>query len=634
MGVLFALCAEAGSAALLPSRASIFSFPAYTRPVVSASGKWLAVWLPGQKAISFQSRADTLANKSIPVPSGAQVSWYLWLADDFLLLHTNTNGDDAVFKLDPVSGAISPQIKAADESMLVLADPVNNYAFSHTRMRNRESGEIRDLTPTGEWATVQNSKNSLPAYLAQADAWFSYTYQSGSFVLGFGKNEETRATLRFTPPDRQQGNTLVSIAPNLKAYVLSNTETDTLALVEFDTQTGARKQLAQVKTDIRRVLLNPLDMQPDAVEFETTEPQLDILRPGITPGIAWLRARGLGFPTILDRSPNDRFWVVRFGHRDGGPIWAVYDRQAKALQPFTIDGAAPAGEIDWRVRSFTVQRTGQPEISGYVTLPRAGLCEKKACPTVLLLHGGPGARDVSEFEPQRWWLTSRGIIVVTVNFRGSKGFGKTYLNLDRRQWASGIPADVLAALDFVLPRFPIDANRVALMGSSFGGFLSLHLLGNTEARFKCAAVDSNSADMVHFADWHFAKNKEKSDLLVRLGDTRIPEEKASLVAMSPSNNLAKYKNVKLLQLHGVRDAIVSIAGNAVFSEWMLANNPAYTFVSFPQDGHGLVASRAAYYAITEQFLASCLGTQAEPMHGTENAVWQLQGNKSWLTSAK
>lgn len=628
--VMILPCAQAGSVTPLPSRSAIFSAPAYLRPAVSASGKWLAVWLPGQKAIAFQSRVDAVANKSVTLPDGAQVLWYHWLPDDFLLLHTNTNGTDGVFKINPVTGTMLSHISEADESMLVLASPVNNYGFSHTRMRNRQTGQSRDLTPAGQWVAVSDSKNSLPAYLPQADAWFGYTLKSGSLILSFGKDEQTRANLRLTPADRQQGSALVSVAPNLKAYVLSAMETDTLALYEIDTQTGESKKLAQEKTDIRRVLINPLDMQPDAVEFETTEPRITILRHAITPDISWLQARGQGFPSVVDRSPNDQFWVIRFAHRDGAPIWAVYDRLARKMQTFSPDLPTIVGDIDWRVRGFSLQKAGQPEISGYVTLPRVGVCETKACPAVLLLHGGPGVRNIAEFDPQRWWLTSRGIIVVTVNYRGSKGFGKTYLNLDRRQWAEGIPADVMAALDFVLPKFPIDKTRLALVGTSFSGFLSLHLLANTEPRFKCAAIDSSATDMVHFADWHFARNKEKSDLLIRLGDTRIPDEKAALVTMSPSNNLAKLKNVMLLQLHGLRDMVTPAVGNEGFSEWMLANNSQYTLVTFPEDGHGLLASRGAYYAITEQFLAACLGVQGEPVHGAENAVWQLRGNKSWL----
>jgi len=251
---------------------------------------------------------------------------------------------------------------------------------------------------------------------------------------------------------------------------------------------------------------------------------------------------------------------------------------------------------------------------------------------VLMAHGGPGVRDYAAFNANRFWLTSRGIAVVSVNYRGSEGFGTKFMKMDARQWAGDIPKDVNAGLEHALANFPLDRGRIAGMGTSFSGYLTLHLAA-TGTPLRCVVVDSASTDIVKFADRMFGKYGEGSDLLQRIGDSRIAADKEAMTRMSPSAQIDKLKSIPVLQFHGERDDITHPEDTRQFSSDMLAANPRYTFVGMPEAGHGLFPGRAQYYALSEAFLGKCLGVDVQPITPDEAAplpTYQIMGERSFM----
>ncbi|MDT0407033.1 alpha/beta hydrolase family protein, partial [Streptomyces edwardsiae] len=107
-------------------------------------------------------------------------------------------------------------------------------------------------------------------------------------------------------------------------------------------------------------------------------------------------------------------------------------------------------------------------VHGYLSFPpgvaRSGL------PAVLNVHGGPWARVGWGFDPEAQWLANRGYVVVSVNFRGSAGYGKEFLNAGDREWGAKMHDDLLDAVDHLVGKGYIDAKRVAIYGGSYGGY--------------------------------------------------------------------------------------------------------------------------------------------------------------------
>ena len=192
--------------------------------------------------------------------------------------------------------------------------------------------------------------------------------------------------------------------------------------------------------------------------------------------------------------------------------------------------------------------------------------------------------------------------------------------LDAKQWADGIPQDVSAGLAHVLDNFPIDRSRVAAMGTSFGGYLMLHMAASG-APLRCVVADSASTDIVKFADRRFKAYGELSDILKRVGDSRIAHEKAAMSAMSPSSHVPELAKLPVLHFHGGRDDITFKEDSDDFVLAMLKANRAYTHVEMPNEGHGLLGARAQYREITEAFLGKCLGVATEPASDAARKAW-------------
>jgi dipeptidyl aminopeptidase/acylaminoacyl peptidase len=231
---------------------------------------------------------------------------------------------------------------------------------------------------------------------------------------------------------------------------------------------------------------------------------------------------------------------------------------------------------------------------------------------VLKLHGGPSARDYGDIDPERLWLLNRGIAVATINYRGSRGFGKLFESLDKQQWTSGIPRDVEDGLEYILKTYLLDQTRVAVMGTSFSAYLALQL-ESRHPHFKCALIDSATTDLPAFVDDGLRNHGAQTDLIERLGDVRIPQVRADLLAQSPVSHIERLKKLPLLMLQGGRDKTTPSSLNQSFITNMLAADPDFTYILLEDEGHGLTGARADYYAMAEQFLGKCLSVPVEKL---------------------
>jgi dipeptidyl aminopeptidase/acylaminoacyl peptidase len=105
---------------------------------------------------------------------------------------------------------------------------------------------------------------------------------------------------------------------------------------------------------------------------------------------------------------------------------------------------------------------------------------------VLVVHGGLWARDVWRLHPDHQWLANRGYAVLSVNYRGSTGFGKAFVNAAHLEWARKMHDDLIDAVDWAIGQGIADPARVAIVGISYGGYSALVGLTFTPEKFACA----------------------------------------------------------------------------------------------------------------------------------------------------
>jgi dipeptidyl aminopeptidase/acylaminoacyl peptidase len=248
------------------------------------------------------------------------------------------------------------------------------------------------------------------------------------------------------------------------------------------------------------------------------------------------------------------------------------------------------------------------EIPAYLTVPRG--VEPKNLATVIVPHGGPWARDVWGYNPLHQFGANRGYAVLSMNFRGSTGYGKAFLNAGNGEWGTGLMQhDISDAVKYLVERGIADPKRIAIMGGSYGGYATLAGLAFTPELY-AAGVDivgpSNLITLLNSIPAYWGPFRKQ--FLLRMGDPDVPEEAARLTAQSPLFHAERIQ-APLLVIQGANDPRVkqSEADQIVAKLHELGRGVEY--IVAPDEGHGFRGreNRLAMYARSEEFLAEHLG---------------------------
>ncbi len=234
---------------------------------------------------------------------------------------------------------------------------------------------------------------------------------------------------------------------------------------------------------------------------------------------------------------------------------------------------------------------------------------------VVWVHGGPWWRDRWGFDPIHQWLANRGYAVLSVNFRGSTGFGKKFVNAANREWGGKMHEDLLDAVKWAVKKKIADPDRVAIMGGSYGGYATLVGLTLTPDTFACGVDIVGPSNLITFMEAIPENRTSTIDMwAARVGDHRTEEGRTFLWERSPIA-FADRITRPLLIAHGVNDPRVTKAESDQIVAVLQENGVPVTYVVYPDEGHGFAQpeNRLAFYAVAEQFLAEHLGGRAEPV---------------------
>jgi dipeptidyl aminopeptidase/acylaminoacyl peptidase len=255
------------------------------------------------------------------------------------------------------------------------------------------------------------------------------------------------------------------------------------------------------------------------------------------------------------------------------------------------------------------------KLYGYLTTP-AGV-EPKSLPMVEFVHGGPWGRDEWGYNRYAQWLSNRGYAVLQINFRGSTGYGKKYVNAGDRQWAGTMHTDLLDGKDWVVKQGIAEPAKVCIMGGSYGGYATLAGVTFSPDAFACG-VDivgpSNLNTLLKTIPPYWST-------LVATFHKRMGDSEQILKQQSP---LFKADQIKapLLIGQGANDPRVNKAESDQIVAAMRKNNKPVQYYVFPDEGHGFArpTNNMAFNAATEEFLAKYLGGRFEPATPDESKL--------------
>jgi dipeptidyl aminopeptidase/acylaminoacyl peptidase len=394
-------------------------------------------------------------------------------------------------------------------------------------------------------------------------------------------------------------------------YVESSLGSDTTRLAVVDAATGKElKVLAQnPKVDVGQVIINEDSKVVEAVGFDYLRNEWTVLDPSVKTDLDVLTKLHRGNMTPISRDRANKNWLVAYDNDEGPVAYYAYNRDTKKGDLLFVNRPKLAEYTLARMEPVVIKARDGVELVSYLTLPIG--VEPKNLPFVLNVHGGPWARDSWGYDSEAQWFANRGYATLQVNFRGSAGLGKNFLNAGNLEWGAKMQDDLTDAVKWAIAKGIADPKRVCIYGGSYGGYATLAGLVFTPDLYACG-VDivgpSNIKTLFASIPPYWAPLKKMFTL--RVGDAENDE--AINKKISPLFHVDKVK-VPLIIAQGANDPRVNIKESDQMVEAMRAKGLPVTYVVYTDEGHGFARpdNRLDFYGRVDEFLAKHLGGRME-----------------------
>jgi dipeptidyl aminopeptidase/acylaminoacyl peptidase len=212
-------------------------------------------------------------------------------------------------------------------------------------------------------------------------------------------------------------------------------------------------------------------------------------------------------------------------------------------------------------------------------------------PVVINIHGGPESQSRPGFLGRNnYYLDELGIAILYPNVRGSSGYGKTFLTLDNGFKREDSVKDIGAFLDWVARDPGLDAQRVAVMGGSYGGYMTLASMVHYSDRLRCGV------DIVGISSFlTFLKNTQdyRRDLRrVEYGDERDPAMAEFMAKIAPLHNVEKITK-PLFIVQGLNDPRVPVTEAEQMAQAIRGRGGEVWYLMAKDEGHGFAKKKNA-----------------------------------------
>ena len=605
---------------LIP-RAVLFGNPEKAGPQVSPDGRLLAYLAPKEGVLNVWVRTmGAEDDRAITDDRERGIRAFFWQQDSAHVLWWQDAGGDENFHLyqtdigtketedlTPFPGVTARPVAsdpAFPDALLVGLNKRDPRLFDVYRLDLTTRVLTLDTENPGDVAgfSADNSLQIRAAQVSRPDGGTEIRVRDGAgspwrVLLSWGPDEDGGGIAGFLPGDKS-------------ALVTHSVGANASRLLEIDLGTGESRVIAEDPDyDVGGTLRHPRTHALEAVQFVRARREWTALDPAIEPDFAALSAVRDGDWSVVSRDLADKTWVVAYLVDDGAVTYYVYDRPSKAATFLFSSQPALDGYVLSPMRPVQFPARDGLTLHGYLTLP-AGLAPANL-PLVLLVHGGPWARDLWGYSAGVQMLANRGYAVLQINFRGSTGYGKAFVNAGDREWGAAMHTDLLDGKAWAIAEGYADPANVAIMGGSYGGYATLAGLAFTPEEFKCG-VDivgpSNLLTLLQTIPPYW-------EPIVALFHKRMgrPDEEEFLRSRSPLFS-AHQITKPLLIAQGANDPRVKQAESDQIVEAMRAGGLPVEYLVFPDEGHGFARPENSrkFYAAAEAFLAEHLGGRAEP----------------------
>ena len=628
--------AEAVASVPLIPREALYGNPTRASGMVSPDGKWLSWMAPheGVMNVWVAPASDPSAARRMTNATDRPIPQYFWAPDAQSLLYVqDKDGDEnyLLYQVDVATGEerVLTPFEKTRVSLVGTSNTIKDKILVGLNNRDPRFHDVHLLDlKTGELKLVRENTEGFIGFLADDSLTLRWALAQNAaggmdmYEIIDGKVAETPR--ESTGLEDSLTTTVAGYTTDGKTlYWIDSRGRNTAALIAEDTETGEKRVIAESdKADIGGTMSDPVTGEVEAYAVYYLRNEWTALDPDVKASLEWLDARLEGDFGVQSRTEDDTKWVVWNDPLTAPSKVYLYDRTAQTLTEFYTTRPELIGAPLQPMHPLEIRARDGLTLPSYLTLPPGsdpdgdGVPEA-AVPMVLLVHGGPWARDGYGFNRAHQWLANRGYAVLSVNFRGSTGFGKEFVNAANLEWGAKMHDDLIDAVEWAIGKGIAQRDKVAIMGGSYGGYATLVGLTFTPNTFACG-VDivgpSNLETLLATIPPYW--EPQVKQFHERMGNPNTPEGKQLLVDRSPLYKADRITKPLLIG-QGANDPRVKQSESDQIVEAMQKAGIPVTYVLFPDEGHGFArpTNNIAFNAITENFLATCLGGRAEPISG-------------------
>ena len=611
---------------LIP-RHVLFGNPERISPRISPDGTRLAWIAPHQDVlnvwvapISAEDGVDWPAAKVVTDDSDRGIRMFAWAHDGRHLLYLQDTGGDENWRLHDVD------LQTMQRRDLTPFDGVQTQLVAMERKfptelliaLNRDNAQLHDVyrldLVTGD---LVKEVDNFGVVGWEADAQMvvraaAAPQPDGGYTLLVRDDADSdwRPLLTVASDDALTSAPIAFSEDGRSLLATSSVGAQTGRLVRIDIATGAAEVLAEdPEADVQGVRLQPDTREPQIVTLLKDRSEYLVLDPSVAADLDAIRALHPGDPTFEDADDADTTWLIGFTN-DSGPVsYFSYDRASRTGR-FLFEARPELSRFELaEMEPFSFTARDGLTVHGYASFPPGA--DRSALPTVVNVHGGPWVRDVWGYHPEAQWLANRGYLCLQVNYRGSTGYGKSFVNAGDREWGGRMHDDLVDAVAYAVSQGWTDPARVAIYGGSYGGYAALVGAAFTPEVF-CCAVDivgpSNLKTLIETIPPYWAPMIAQFHR--RVGDPAADAE--FLWSRSPLSRVSDIR-IPLLIAQGANDPRVKQDESEQIVAALREAGIEHDYLLFPDEGHGFAKpeNRLRFYAAAERFLARYLGGRAE-----------------------
>ena len=544
-----------------------FRNPEKTKFQLSPDGDYYAYTAPYQNRMNiFVQETGSDSPMRLTSVTDRNLNDYYWANNTHILYLKDTGGDEN-FKLYVVNvngeekellGFPDVRVRVIDllenseDEVIVSMNKLNPRVFDPYRL-NITTGEITQLASNPgniqNWITDHDGK--LRAAIATEGTDRTLLYRDN-------ENEEFKPVLTtsFKETLRPQYFTV----DNKMLYALSDIGHDKLSLVIFDPKTAAETDVLfeHPKYDIHTLWFSGKKRKPQAVswrslkyieyqyfddEYERLHKKLESKLPGYQVKISSATRN------------EDKIIVENFNDKTKGSSY-LYDISTENLEKLADLNPQLKEEDMNPMHCFTYQSRDGLTIEAYLTFPKGYTIETaKKLPVIVNPHGGPDERNYWRFDIDAQFLANRGYAVFQMNFRGSSGYGREFLEASNKQWGLKMQDDITDGVDYLIEQGIADPERIAIYGASYGGYATLVGLTLTPDLYACGIDYVGVSNLFSFLNTIPPYWKSRIDQFYDMVGNPVTDS-LQLVKTSPALNADKIK-VPLLVIQGAKDPRVN-----------------------------------------------------------------------------